>query len=89
LIVFVKQQEEDITRASADSWAQVRAAPPAVFLAPTSGAQASTKKFVRWYNHEHKHDGLKFVTPAQRHGGQAAAILQRLRRRDNYVDKRR
>lgn len=39
-------------------------------------AQAWTQKFVRWYNHEHKHSGLKFVTPAQRHGGQAAAILR-------------
>ncbi|PYD83708.1 hypothetical protein DNF23_58550, partial [Pseudomonas syringae pv. pisi] len=26
-------------------------------------AQAWTQKFVRWYNHDHKHSGLKFVTP--------------------------
>lgn len=32
-------------------------------------------KFVRWYNQDHKHSGLKFVTPAQRHNGQAAAIM--------------
>jgi transposase InsO family protein len=32
-------------------------------------ARAWTQRFVRWYNHEHKHSGLKFVTPAQRHGG--------------------
>jgi transposase InsO family protein len=38
-------------------------------------AQAWTQKFVRWYNQDHKHSGLKFVTPAQRHGGQADAIL--------------
>lgn len=38
-------------------------------------AQAWTHKFVRWYNHEHKHSGLKFVTPAQRHAGLAEAIL--------------
>lgn len=38
-------------------------------------AQAWTQKFVRWYNQEHKHSGLKFVTPAQRHTGQAATIL--------------
>ncbi|CAB3774108.1 hypothetical protein LMG29542_07587 [Paraburkholderia humisilvae] len=30
------------------------------------GARAWTQQFVRWYNHEHKHSGLKFVTPAQR-----------------------
>lgn len=39
-------------------------------------AQAWTHKFVRWYNQEHKHSGLKFVTPAQRHTGQATAILR-------------
>lgn len=39
-------------------------------------AQAWTQKFVRWYNQEHKHSGLKFVTPAQRHAGQADAILR-------------
>ena len=39
-------------------------------------AQAWTLKFVRWYNLVHKHSGLKFVTPAQRHAGQAAGILR-------------
>ncbi|MGH8790483.1 MAG: transposase, partial [Cupriavidus necator] len=38
-------------------------------------ARAWTQRFVRWYNHEHKHSGLKFVTPVQRHGGVAAAVL--------------
>lgn len=33
---------------------------------------------MRWYNQEHKHSGLKFVTPAQRHNGQDTAILKRL-----------
>ena len=27
-------------------------------------------------NHQHKHSGLKFVTPAQRHDGKADAILR-------------
>ena len=40
-------------------------------------AQAWTQKFVRWYNLEHKHSGLKFVTPAQRHDGEDEAILRR------------
>jgi putative transposase len=43
-------------------------------------AQAWTQKFVRWYNHDHKHSGLKFVTPAQRHSGKATAILQQRER---------
>lgn len=40
-------------------------------------ARTWTMQFVRWYNHQHKHSGLKFVTPAQRHDGKAAAILKR------------
>lgn len=40
-------------------------------------ARAWTQQFVRWYNQEHKHSGLKFVTPVQRHTGQDAAILAR------------
>lgn len=39
-------------------------------------ARAWTLKFVQWYNHEHKHSGLKFVTPAQRHDGRDDAILR-------------
>ena len=38
-------------------------------------AQTWMHKFVRWYNQDHKHSGLKFVTPSQRHNGQAIAIL--------------
>ena len=38
--------------------------------------QAWTLKFVRWYNLVHKHSGLKFVTPAQRHAGQSDRILR-------------
>ncbi|SAL64275.1 hypothetical protein AWB65_06018 [Caballeronia humi] len=38
-------------------------------------ARAWTQQFARWYNHEHKHSGLKFVTPAQRQNGVAAAVL--------------
>ena len=39
-------------------------------------ARQWTLAFVHWYNHQHKHSGLKFVTPAQRHDGRDAAILQ-------------
>lgn len=31
--------------------------------------------FATWYNEEHRHSGIKFVTPAQRHNGQDRAIL--------------
>lgn len=40
-------------------------------------ARTWTHQFVQWYNHKHKHSGLKFVTPAQRHCGLADAILRR------------
>ena len=31
--------------------------------------------FVNWYNHEHRHSAVRFVTPAQRHAGQDTAVL--------------
>ncbi len=30
--------------------------------------------FVDWHNHYHRHSGIRFVTPAQRHSGQANEI---------------
>jgi hypothetical protein len=30
---------------------------------------------VHWYNHEHRHSGIGYVTPAQRHAGQDGALL--------------
>ena len=38
-------------------------------------ARAWVLSFSRWYNTEHKHSGLKFTTPEQRHTGVATAIL--------------
>lgn len=38
-------------------------------------ARAWMLRFTRWYNHEHKHRNLKFVSPAQRHCGDDAAIF--------------
>lgn len=32
--------------------------------------------FVRWYNHEHRHSGIGYVTPAQRHAGADRHVLQ-------------
>jgi len=31
--------------------------------------------FVRWYNTEHRHSGIRYVTPAQRHAGEDQALL--------------
>jgi len=33
--------------------------------------------FVRWYNEEHRHSAIKFVTPAQRHAGLDGALLRK------------
>lgn len=35
--------------------------------------------FVRWYNTEHRHSAIGFVTPEQRHSGQDKALLARRR----------
>jgi putative transposase len=32
-------------------------------------------RFVRWYNTEHRHSAIKFVTPAQRHAGRDLDLL--------------
>ena len=33
--------------------------------------------FVHWYNHEHRHSAIRFVTPAQRHAGLDTAVLHK------------
>lgn len=33
--------------------------------------------FVQWYNHEHRHSAIRFVTPAERHGGLDTALLEK------------
>ena len=42
--------------------------------------------FVDWYNHRHRHSGIKFLTPHQRHCGQAVEISQR---REEVYDQAR
>src|SRR3546814_8876138 len=34
-------------------------------------ARAWVQGFVAWYNTEHRHSGIQFVTPAQRHAGRS------------------
>jgi putative transposase len=43
--------------------------------------------FVAWYNHQHLHSGIGFVTPEERHSGRAKAILTA--RREVYARARR
>ncbi len=42
-------------------------------------ARAWVHRFVGWYNHEHRHSGLQYVTPVQRHRGDADDLLARRR----------
>jgi transposase InsO family protein len=49
-------------------------------------ARAWAAHFVRWYNHEHRHSGIRYVSPAQRHAGDDAVILAA--RHELYVQAR-
>lgn len=42
----------------------------------TEEAREWMKKFVHWYNNEHRHSGIKYVTPMQRHTGKDIALLK-------------
>jgi putative transposase len=49
-------------------------------------------QFVHWYNVEHRHSGVRYVTPAQRHAGEDHAILNsrhELYRRARALNPRR
>ncbi len=43
--------------------------------------------FVNWYNNEHCHSGIKFVTPSSRHNGRDEAILKS--RKEVYEEARK
>jgi len=40
-------------------------------------ARAWMVRFAQWYNHDHRHSDIQYVTPMQRHTGQDQAILTR------------
>jgi hypothetical protein len=44
-------------------------------------------RFVHWYNHEHRHSGIGYVTPSQRPAGHDKALL--MARHDLYQQARR
>jgi transposase InsO family protein len=46
-------------------------------FASLAEARAWVEGFVAWYNHEHHHSAIRFVTPAQRHSGEDRALLAR------------
>ena len=50
---------------------------------PTGGfksqeeAQEWVRKFVDWYNTQHMHSGIRYVTPESRHNGEEKSILEK------------
>jgi hypothetical protein len=48
---------------------------PAAGFADLAEARQWAAAFVHWYNHEHRHSGIRYVTPAQRHAGEDRPVL--------------
>jgi len=48
---------------------------PAKGFADLDAARTWAAGFVRWYNVDHRHSGIRYVSPAQRHAGEDRTIL--------------
>ena len=48
---------------------------PAKGFTDLQQARAWAADFVHWYNVDHRHSGIRYVSPAQRHAGEDKAIL--------------
>lgn len=48
---------------------------PAKGFADLQEAREWASSFVHWYNHDHRHSGIRYVSPAQRHAGEDRDIL--------------
>lgn len=55
--------------------AKYRPTYPASGFASLDEARQWAREFVTWYNHEHRHSGIRYVSPAERHAGQDRGIL--------------
>ncbi len=53
-----------------------------------SEARNWVEAFVCWFNNEHQHSALKFVTPNQRHNGLDSAVLEKRKRVIEQAKKR-
>ena len=49
-------------------------------FASLEAARARVATFVDWHNGEHRHSGIRFVTPDERHFGREAAVLEKRHR---------
>lgn len=50
---------------------------PSKGFADLTEARTWVLAFVRWYNQEHRHSGLNFLTPNQRHDGSTDEIFEK------------
>lgn len=48
---------------------------PRLPFADVETARRWVERFVAWYNAQHRHSGIRYVTPDERHSGREAAIL--------------
>ncbi len=48
---------------------------PSKGFADLDAARQWAMRFVHWYNHEHRHSGIRYVTPAERHDGRDCQLL--------------
>ena len=62
---------------------------PDAAFASLEAARSWVGAFVRWYNSEHRHSGIRFVTPDERHFGREQAILRRRHATYERARKRR
>jgi putative transposase len=49
---------------------------PRLPFASLGAAQAWMQRFVDWYNGEHRHSAIRYVTPDERHSGRENAVLK-------------
>ena len=49
---------------------------PTKRFADIEQARRRASSFVHWYNHDHCHSAIRYVTPAQRHAGEDHAVLR-------------
>ena len=49
---------------------------PTKRFADLKQARTWASPFVHWYNHDHRHSGIRYVSPAQRHAGGDRNVLQ-------------
>lgn len=50
---------------------------PSGAFASLAEARTWVERFVSWYNHDHQHSEISFVTPASKHAGEDLAILEK------------